>query len=172
MVPWTLTYRGSTVPPIQMLNSFMLRFYTKHKNKNMSVPCLLYNIKIIKYLTLFLWGYSLDLREWFSNVRLLEFLTPQQYGTRIDNRQHPAKWSDPTHEVNWETDAKIVFHISDNVNPVLFFFFFFFFLLGWGLGESRRPYEFDSMKWESVNISRELQLKLVKMCKDGLETWQ
>ena len=46
----------------------------------------------------------------------------------------PARWSDTTHEVNWEIDAKIVSHIADSVNPVF-------------CGESRRPYKFDSNKW-------------------------
>ena len=32
----------------------------------------------------------------------------------------PARWSDPTHEVNWEIDANIMFHISDSVNPFFF----------------------------------------------------
>ena len=54
--------------------------YTKHKNKAV------YNIKNYKNIWLFSWGYSLDLHEQLSNVRLLNFLTPQQYGTQIDNR--------------------------------------------------------------------------------------
>ena len=81
-------------------------------------------------------GYSYYLREWLSNARLLAFLTPKQYGTQIDNRQQSCKavWS---HEV-YEIDANIVFLISNSVNPVFW-------------GESRRPYEYDSIKWGPQN---------------------
>ena len=36
------------------------------------------------------------------------------YGLITDSS--PARWSDPTHEVNRVTDAKTVFHISDSMN--------------------------------------------------------
>ena len=61
----------------------------------MAVPCLLYkHKKIIKIFGSFPGGYSLDC-EWLSNVGLLDFLTPQQYGTQIDSRQQYSKvvWS-------------------------------------------------------------------------------
>ena len=58
---------------------------------------IIYTTNLYKYFPFFSGGYSVDLHEWLSNDRLLNFLTPQQNVYWLITDRSSVRWSDPIH---------------------------------------------------------------------------